>query len=85
MSFLIFFVSRFCLINAGVAYIYFSSFQKVDEDEFGGPWELTKEGFMTSFAVFFVSLVYCLLICTRGKFRGGPTGSQPLPFYIIIF
>lgn len=46
--------SRFCLINAGVLYLYFSSFQQIDEEEYGGTWELTKEGFMTSFALFLV-------------------------------
>ncbi|KAG9328713.1 hypothetical protein JZ751_011404 [Albula glossodonta] len=28
--------------------------QWVDEEEYGGVWELTKEGFMTSFALFLV-------------------------------
>ena len=28
-------------------YVYFAAFQSVDEEEFGGVWELTKEGFMT--------------------------------------
>lgn len=32
-----------------------SSYQQIDEEEFGGVWELTKEGFMTSFAGFLVS------------------------------
>lgn len=45
---------RFCIINAGIIYFYCSSFQNVDEDEYGGTWELTKEGFMTSFAGFLV-------------------------------
>ncbi|KAA8590967.1 hypothetical protein FQN60_001910 [Etheostoma spectabile] len=44
----------FCIINAGVLYVYFSSFQQIDEEEYGGTWELTKEGFMTSFALFLV-------------------------------
>lgn len=42
-------------MNAGILYIYCTSFQKVDEEEYGGAWELTKEGFMTSFAGFLVS------------------------------
>lgn len=46
---------RFVLVNAGSLYLYFSSFQNVDEEEFGGAWELTKEGFMTSFAGFLVN------------------------------
>ncbi|KAJ8877662.1 hypothetical protein PR048_022117 [Dryococelus australis] len=41
--------------NAGVIYLYFSSYQSVDEEEYGGAWELTKEGFMTSFAGFLVT------------------------------
>ncbi|XP_069740342.1 GEL complex subunit OPTI isoform X2 [Narcine bancroftii] len=47
-------IAIFCLINAGILYVYFSSFQQVDEEEYGGTWELTKEGFMTSFALFLV-------------------------------
>ncbi|GCB60277.1 hypothetical protein scyTo_0011107 [Scyliorhinus torazame] len=47
-------IAIFCLINAGLLYLYFSSFQQVDEEEYGGTWELTKEGFMTSFALFLV-------------------------------
>lgn len=47
-------IALFALINAGVLYIYFTNFQKIDEEEYGGPWELTKEGFMTSFALFLV-------------------------------
>ncbi|XP_046597465.1 respirasome Complex Assembly Factor 1 isoform X1 [Neodiprion lecontei] len=44
----------FFLVNAGVMYVYFSNFQQVDEEEYGGPWELTKEGFVTSFAGFLI-------------------------------
>ncbi|KAK2825621.1 hypothetical protein Q7C36_019548 [Tachysurus vachellii] len=47
-------IAIFCVVNAGVLYVYFSSFQQVDEEEYGGTWELTKEGFMTSFALFLV-------------------------------
>lgn len=47
---------RFALVSAGIIYLYFSSFQHVDEEEFGGTWELLKEGFMTSFAGFLVSI-----------------------------
>ncbi|CAL8086879.1 unnamed protein product [Orchesella dallaii] len=48
---------RFFVCNAGILYLYFSGFQKVDEEEFGGAWELTKEGFMTSFAGFLVTWI----------------------------
>lgn len=47
-------LALFCVINAGALYIYFTSFQQIDEDEYGGVWELTKEGFMSSFALFLV-------------------------------
>ena len=47
----------FALVNVAIIYAYFSAFQKVDEDEFGGTWELTKEGFMTSFAGFLVTWI----------------------------
>ncbi|XP_028667595.2 uncharacterized protein RAB5IF [Erpetoichthys calabaricus] len=47
-------IAIFCVINAGLVYLYFSSFQQIDEEEYGGTWELTKEGFMTSFALFLV-------------------------------
>lgn len=67
---------RFCIINAGVLYVYFSSFQQVDEEEYGGTWELTKEGFMTSFALFLVDTcgpfpvkpdVLCLNWCQNNR------------------
>jgi hypothetical protein len=45
--------------------LYFSTFQSVDEEEFGGAWELTKEGFMTSFAGFLV-IFSCQCIKTFG-------------------
>lgn len=48
------FCFRFVIVNAGITYLYFSSFQQIDEEEYGGMWELTKEGFMTSFAGFLV-------------------------------
>jgi hypothetical protein len=49
---------RFVLVNAGLIYIYFTNFQSVDEEEYGGAWELTKEGFMTSFAGFLVGIYF---------------------------
>ena len=47
---------RFALINAGVLFIYFTNFQKIDDEDYGGPMELTKEGFFTSFSLFLVCL-----------------------------
>ena len=44
----------FAVINAGLLYLYFTGYQSIDEEEYGGIWELTKEGFVTSFASFLV-------------------------------
>jgi len=53
----IFGLASFFVCNAGIVYLYFNGFQKVDEEEFGGAWELTKEGFMTSLAGFLVTWI----------------------------
>lgn len=45
---------RFLVLNAVSLYAYFTNFQQIDEEEFGGAWELTKEGFVTSLAGFLV-------------------------------
>jgi hypothetical protein len=42
------------MINAGVLFVYFTNFQKIDDEDYGGPMELTKEGFFTSFSLFLV-------------------------------
>ncbi|KAA0185309.1 hypothetical protein HAZT_HAZT000386 [Hyalella azteca] len=44
----------FCLVSAAAVYLYAFNFQNVDEDEYGGAWEIIKEGFVTSFAGFLV-------------------------------
>ena len=75
---------RFALLNAGILYIYFTNFQKIDEEEYGGPWELTKEGFMTSFALFLVGILetkgvatkYFYDICIFFKVGGGVGGCK---------
>ncbi len=46
---------RFFAINTVIVYLYYSSFQRVDEEEYGGISELLKEGLMTSFSTFLVS------------------------------
>lgn len=46
---------RFLAVNVAITYIYFTSFQKVDEEEYGGISEILKEGLMTSFSSFLVS------------------------------
>ncbi|KRT85409.1 hypothetical protein AMK59_1869, partial [Oryctes borbonicus] len=48
-------LSLFMLINAAVVYFYCINFQNINEEEYGGTWELVKEGFMTSFAGFLVT------------------------------
>ncbi|KAK9877964.1 hypothetical protein WA026_020182 [Henosepilachna vigintioctopunctata] len=47
----------FVLANAGIIYYYFTNFQNIDEEDYGGVWELCKEGFMTSFAGFLVTWI----------------------------
>lgn len=51
------FHSRFAAINCGVVYLYCINFQEIDEEAYGGAWELMKEGFMTSFAGFLVTWI----------------------------
>ena len=46
---------RYLALNAGIVYVYFALYQHIDEEEYGGTWELLKEGFMTSYALFLVS------------------------------
>jgi len=48
------YIFRFVVLNAITLYAYFTNYQQIDEEEFGGAWELTKEGFVTSFAGFLV-------------------------------
>jgi len=50
-------LASFALINAGTLYVYSNNFQSVDEEEYGGPFEMAKEGFLTSFAGFLVSWI----------------------------
>ncbi|XP_075978922.1 GEL complex subunit OPTI [Anticarsia gemmatalis] len=47
----------FVFVNAAVIYFYVNNFQTIDEEEYGGMWEITKEGFMTSFAGFLVTWI----------------------------
>lgn len=44
----------FFAVNVFITYLYFTSFQKVDEEEYGGLSEILKEGLMTSFSSFLV-------------------------------
>ncbi|XP_041986975.1 respirasome Complex Assembly Factor 1 [Aricia agestis] len=47
----------FVSANAASLYVYVSNYQRVDEEEYGGMWEITKEGFVTSFAGFLVTWI----------------------------
>ncbi|XP_055378343.1 GEL complex subunit OPTI [Condylostylus longicornis] len=47
----------FAGISCAIVYLYSINFQSVDEEEYGGAWELVKEGFMTSFAGFLVTWI----------------------------
>ncbi|KAH7979408.1 hypothetical protein HPB49_009352 [Dermacentor silvarum] len=50
-------IALFFCVNTVLVYGYTSSFQKVDDEEYGGVWELVKEGFVTSFAGFLTTIV----------------------------
>ncbi|KAL1377986.1 hypothetical protein pipiens_000572, partial [Culex pipiens pipiens] len=50
-------LALFALINCGIVYLYSTSYQSVDEEAYGGIWEIIKEGFMTSFACFLVTWI----------------------------
>lgn len=47
----------FAGISCAFVYIYAINFQEIDETDYGGAWELVKEGFMTSFAGFLVTWI----------------------------
>jgi len=47
----------FAALSAGIVYVWFTAVQGIDETEYGGAWELTKEGFITSFAGFLVTWI----------------------------
>lgn len=50
----IFGLALFFAVNVLITYLYLSTFQKVDEEEYGGLTEILKEGLMTSFSSFLV-------------------------------
>uniref|UniRef100_A0A182JK09 Rab5-interacting protein n=1 Tax=Anopheles atroparvus TaxID=41427 RepID=A0A182JK09_ANOAO len=50
-------LALFALVNCGVVYLYSNNFQSIDEEAYGGMWEIVKEGFMTSFACFLVTWI----------------------------
>lgn len=52
-----FFLNRFAAISCAIVYLYSVNFQSIDEEEYGGVWELMKEGFVASFAGFIVTWI----------------------------
>ena len=46
---------RFAALNAGIPMIYYGKFLEVDQDSYGGGWNLIKEGFMPSTGLFLVN------------------------------
>ena len=60
----VFLFSRFFAINTLIVYVYMNTFQRIDEEEYGGLSELLKEGLMTSFSSFLVSSIFdVIFIC----------------------
>eukprot|EP01137_Pigoraptor_chileana_P036608 Opistho-2@32512 len=47
----------YCALSSAVVYGHFSAVLGLDEEEFGGAWDLIKEGFMPGFALFLVSWI----------------------------
>lgn len=56
---------RFFAVNVGIIYFYYNSYQKIDDEDYGGPSEILKEGLMTSFSTFLVSITCYILIIYR--------------------
>ncbi|XP_058460207.1 GEL complex subunit OPTI [Malaya genurostris] len=50
-------LALFAIMNCAIIYFYCTSFQSIDEESYGGMWEIIKEGFMTSFACFLVTWI----------------------------
>ncbi|BFZ19260.1 hypothetical protein BsWGS_22299 [Bradybaena similaris] len=50
-------LALFLLVNVAIVYIYYNSFQKAEEEEYGGAIEILKEGLMTSFSSFLVAWI----------------------------
>ncbi|CAG5131078.1 unnamed protein product [Candidula unifasciata] len=50
-------LALFLLVNVAIVYVYYNTFQKVDEETYGGTMEILKEGLMTSFSSFLVAWI----------------------------
>ena len=51
-----FITCRFVAINGAGVYLYAIVYQAQDEEDYGGAWEVLKEGMLSSSAFFVVSL-----------------------------
>lgn len=58
-------IGIYLLITTAIVHVYVTSYQRQDDERFGGFWELAKEGFGSSFATF---LVCWILIYTAIHF-----------------
>ncbi|XP_064399258.1 GEL complex subunit OPTI-like [Halichondria panicea] len=50
-------ILAFLLVSGGLVYLYCVLYQGIDQEEYGGAWELLKEGMMTAFAMFMVNWI----------------------------
>ncbi|KAK2166672.1 hypothetical protein LSH36_37g16006, partial [Paralvinella palmiformis] len=62
----------FFALNTAIVYLYFSSYQKIDEDDYGGLSEILKEGLMTSFATFLASTLHSYATRLNADHQGHP-------------
>lgn len=53
----LYYIFRFVAINGVGVYLYAIVYQAQDEEEYGGAWEMFKEGMLSSSAFFVVSVV----------------------------
>ena len=49
---------RYIIVSGVVVLGYTSFYQKADAEELGGLWEVMKEGFISAYALFLVSLAF---------------------------
>lgn len=81
---------RFVAINGVGVYLYAIVYQAQDEEDYGGAWEMLKEGMLSSSAFFVVSLSVRLVMQTDAQHCRsiGSYGTQPVTMdknIIIVF
>ena len=54
----------FCALNCLAVIVFVNRFKSIDEEEYGGSFEIAKEGFMTAFSSFMVVwiIVYTFVV-----------------------